>query len=84
MPEESVLVKNSDADYKAADIEGIVIKAENLNKEQKVPLCSLLNKYKELFDGSVGYFNVPPINLEGKPGTEPVHDRPFLVPQIKK
>ena len=34
---------------------------------------SLLNKYKDLFDGSLGYFSVPPITLEVKPSTEPVH-----------
>ena len=30
-----MLVKNLDADYEAACIEDIVIRAENLNKEQK-------------------------------------------------
>ena len=62
-----------DADYKPADIDDIVMKADNLNKEQKDSLRILLNKYKNLFDGSLGDFNVPPIKLEVKPNTEPVH-----------
>ena len=57
---------------------------ENLNGEQQVSLRSLLNKYKDLFDGSLGDFNVPPIKLEIKPGTEPVHSRPVPVPHIHR
>ena len=58
--ERSRLVKILDADYKPADIDDIVMKADNLNKEQKDSLRILLNKYKNLFDGSLGDFNVPP------------------------
>ena len=36
--ERSRLVKILDADYKATDLEDIVNKADNLNKEQKVSL----------------------------------------------
>ena len=82
--ERSRLVKILDADYKPADIDDIVMKADNLNKEQKDSLRILLNKYKNLFDGSLGDFNVPPIKLEVKPNTEPVHSRPFPVPHIHR
>ena len=44
----------------------------------------MLNKYKELFNGSLGDFNVPPIKLEIKPGTELVHSRSFHVPHIHR
>ena len=82
--ERSRLVKILDADYKPADIDEIVMKADNLNEEQKDSLRILLNKYKTLFDGSLGDFNVPPVKLEVKPNTEPVHSRHFLVPHIHR
>ena len=44
----------------------------------------MLDKYKDLFDGSLRDFNVPPIKLEVREGTEPVHSRPFPVPHINK
>ena len=80
--ERSRLVKILDADYKAADIEDIVKKVDNLNEEQKDSLRSLLNTYKDLFDSSLGYFDVPLIKLEIKPGTKSVHGRPFPVLHI--
>ena len=60
--ERSRLVKILDADYKPADIDEIVMKADNLNEEQKDSLRILLNKYKTLFDGSLGDFNAPLLN----------------------
>ena len=57
-------------DYTAADLDRIVNRAEKLDKEQKVSLRILLNKYEDLFDGSLWYFNVPPIKLEVKEGTK--------------
>ena len=82
--EHSRLVKILDADYKPADINDIVMKLDTLNKEQKDSLQILLNKYKNLFDGSLGDFNFPPIKLEVKSNTEPVHSRPFHVPRIHR
>ena len=82
--ERSRLVKILDTEYEAAKIEDTVVKVENSNKEQKDSLCSLLNKYKQLFDGVLGDFDVPYIKLEVEPGTYPVHSRPFHVPPIHR
>ena len=71
-----------DADYKAADIEDIIKNADSLNKVQKDFLRIFLNKYKELFDGSLGNFDIPSVKLEVNQGTEPEHTRPFPVPHI--
>ena len=73
-----------DADYTAADLEDIINQAEVFNKEQKVSLWIFLNKYEDLFDGSLGDFNVPPFELEIKEGTTSVHSMPFPVPRIHK
>ena len=42
----------------------------------------MLNKHISLFGESLGDFNIPPIKLEIKLNTEPVHSRPFPVPHI--
>ena len=48
---------------KLLTIEDIVNKVEGLDKEQKDSMSILLNKNKDLFDGSLGDFNVPLIKL---------------------
>ena len=58
------------------------MKADNLKEEQKDSMQILLNKYKELFNGTLWYLNVPSIKLEVKPDMEPIHSRPFPVPHI--
>ena len=60
--EQSRLVKILDADYKPANLDEIVSQAENLNSTEKTSLRVLLNKYEELFDGTLGDVNTPPIN----------------------
>ena len=62
--EQNRLVKILDANYKPADLNEIVRQADNLNSKEKTSLRVLLNKYKELFDGTLGDFNTPPIKLE--------------------
>ena len=51
------LVNILDNGYKADDLKDTVIKADNLNEEQKGYLLILLNKHKYLFNGSLGDFN---------------------------
>ena len=57
-----------DTDYKAVDIEDMVIEVENLSEAQTVSLRRFLNKYKVLFDDSLGDYDIPPIKLDVKPG----------------
>ena len=64
MFEQSILIKILNIDYKPANLDTVVGQVDNLNEEQKISLWVLLNKYKELFDGSLWDFNIPPIDLE--------------------
>ena len=59
----SRLIKILDPDYKSTSLDEIVGQTDNLDQEQK-SLRILLNKYRELFDGTLGYFNIPPIKFE--------------------
>ena len=62
--EKSRLIKILYVDYKPTNLDEIVGQAENLNSKQKHSLRVLLNKYKELFCGTLGDFNIPLIKLE--------------------
>ena len=73
-----------DVKYKLENLDEIVRQADNLNPTEKPSLRVLLNKYEELFDGTLGDFNTPPIKLEKKAGAEPVHSKPFPVPHIHR
>jgi hypothetical protein len=49
-----------DAEYKAADLSEIVAAADHLNDQQKSELFLLRNKYKDLFDGTLGTWTGTP------------------------
>jgi len=42
----------------------------------------LLEKFEELFEGCLGLMPGEPYSFKLNPNTEPVHARPFTVPQI--
>jgi hypothetical protein len=71
-----------DAEYKAADLSEIVATANHLSNQQKSELFLLLNKYKDLFDGTLGTWTGTPYDIKVKDGAEPYHGRPFPVPKI--
>ena len=47
-----------DAKYKPADLQEIVNECQHLNTEEKLKLYELLNKYKDLFDGTLGHWKI--------------------------
>ena len=66
------------------NINDIVDNNNHLLDDQKVKLKHLLNEYKDLFDGSLGDWNTPPVSVELKPDAKPHHSRPYPVPKIHK
>ena len=48
------VVKILDASYEAADLKQVAEKAKHLTAEERDALYALLNKYKSIFDGSLG------------------------------
>ena len=44
----------------------------------------LLQKFEELFDGTLCNWKTNPVNFELKEGATPYHGWPFLVPQIHR
>ena len=70
-----------DAKYEAADLEKVCSAQDHLRVEEQRQLLALLDKYKDLFDGTLGKWNHEPIELELKPDAEPYHARPYPVPR---
>jgi len=44
----------------------------------------VLLRFKELFDGTLGDWNLPPVSFEIKEGIKPYHGRPYPIPHIHK
>ena len=70
-----------DAKYEAADLNQVCLTQDHLNETEQQKLLSLLNKYNDLFDGTLGKWRHDPIELELKPDAEPFHARPYPVPR---
>jgi hypothetical protein len=70
--------KTLDAEYKPTTLEDVIKTCENLNEEEHRQLLQVLQKYEHLYDGTLGEFNMAPLNLID-PGSKPVHDAPILL-----
>lgn len=68
--------------YSKADLKAISRDAEHLTNKEQTSLYQLLNKYEEMFNGTLGTWNGTPYNIKPKDRSEPYHTRPFPVPQI--
>src|SRR5688500_9052128 len=74
-----------DAKYCPADLEKITQECAELNKEEQQKLLSLLQKFKHLFDGTVGTWNTEPVDLHLKdPNGQHYHAKPYLVPRSQE
>jgi hypothetical protein len=80
------VVEILDANYEKADIPAIVREnRSHLSATDREKLLSLLLKFEELFNGTLGDWNLlPPVSFELKEGMKPYHGRPYPIPQIHK
>ena len=70
--------------YAPADLDEIVKEIKHLTHEEQSQLLTLLTKYEDLFDGSLGTWKTEPIELELKPESIPYHARPYPVPHSQE
>ena len=70
-----------DAKYEAADLEKVCAEQDHLALEERRQLLALLNKYSDLFDGTLGKWKLEPVELELKEGATPYHARPYPIPK---
>ncbi|MGH7955293.1 MAG: hypothetical protein ACREOZ_04965, partial [Gloeomargaritales cyanobacterium] len=71
-----------DAKYEAADSSIIASNQTHLTKHQREKLNVLLQKHSKLFDGTLRKYPHSKVHLELKPGSVPIHAKPYPVPRI--
>lgn len=71
-----------DAKYEPANLNEIVEEAKHLNTEEQQMLFDLLDKYKDLFDSTLGTWNGTEHEVELKEGVQPYHAKGFPIPRI--
>ena len=67
---------------KKADVTKIVNECEHLSIEQRNDLFMLLNKYKSLFDRTLGEWDTHPVSLEIKPWERPFYGKAYSIPHV--
>jgi hypothetical protein len=79
------IVEILDAKYDKADLPSIIKNnCVHLRTSHCNSLPALLLKFKELFDGTLGDWKLPPVSFELKEGAKPYHGRPYPIPKIHK
>eukprot|EP00957_Ditylum_brightwellii_P088988 6776037-Ditylum_brightwellii.AAC.1 len=75
--EEQFLVE---AKYKKMNINDVVNNQQHLEKDERIVLKGLLEKYKDIFQGEIGVWPGEPIKLRlKKQDVEPFHAKPYQV-----
>ena len=70
-----------DAKYQPADLDKVVKECSHLQKEEQVKLRQLLERYKTLFDGTLGKWKDLAYDVELKEDAKPYHARPYPIPK---
>jgi hypothetical protein len=79
------VVEILDAKYDKADLPSIVKNnCAHLSPLHCNLLLALLLKFKELFDGTIGDWRLPPVSFELKKVAKLYHGRPYPIPMICK
>ena len=73
-----------DAKYQAADISQIAANSSHLSHDEQTSLFKSLQKYKNLFDGTLGTWNDEEYQIELKPDAKPYHARAYPIPKMHK
>ena len=74
-----------DAKYCPADLEKVARECKLLSPLEQGMVLELLQKFAELFDGTLGTWKTDPVDLELKdPDCKPYHAKPYPVPQSQE
>jgi hypothetical protein len=71
-----------DVKYKKADLNAVVSKCTHISIKERTALLKLLLRYEDLFDGTLGTWNGPEIDLKVTKDAVPYFAKPFPVTQI--
>jgi hypothetical protein len=70
-----------DAKYEKADLHEVAESATHLREEERRKLQTTLEEYSDLFDGTLGKWNMGAYDIELRPDASPYHARAFPIPQ---
>ena len=73
-----------DAKYEKANLEEVIATCKHLSEHEQASLLELLNKYEDLFDGTLGHWVGEDYNVELKPGVTPYHARHIPYQKLMK
>ena len=71
-----------DAKYEKADLREVSQANKKLSRKEQKALQELLEKYEDLFDGTLGNLSDDPYHVELKEGAQPYHARAYPIPKI--
>jgi hypothetical protein len=79
------MVKILDVKYEKTDLPAIIREnCAHLTAAKREKLLSVLLKFEQLFDGTLGDWKLPPVSFELKEGMQPYHGRPYPIPHKDK
>ena len=70
-----------DAKYEKANLDKVAKETPHLSNSEKGKLKKLLEKYEELFDGTIGTWKMDRHKVHLKEDAKPYHGRPYQVPK---
>ena len=74
-----------DATYEKADLPKVIREnCSHLKSSEQAKLLKLLQKYEELFDGTLGDFQTDPVRFNLNLGAKPYHRKSFPIPHAQK
>ena len=74
-----------DASYEKAGLPKVICEnCDHLSSSGKAKLLKLLQKYEELFDGTLGDFQTDPVRFDLNLGAKPYHWKVFPIPHAQK
>ena len=71
-----------DAKYEKVDVHDVATNQKHLTPGQQNELERVLDKYTNLFDGTLGVYPHKKFSIEIKPDAVPKHSRPYSVPHV--
>jgi len=78
-------IKILDAKYEKADLPAVVEEnCKHLTSAERTQLLQLLQRFEQLFDGTLGDWKTSPVKLELRKGVRPFNGRAYPVPVIHK
>ena len=73
-----------DANYKKANLKEIVNNLKYLSSDKRSFILTLLRKYEEMFDGTLGNYMDSKYKMQLLQRAKPYHAKPFPIPKMHK